>query len=156
MPPDVPATVKANVPLVVIGEPDTEIKPPVNDCATLVTVPLPPVAAQLSVPLPLFVRTPEAFAGQPDMPVTSGNPVAFVRTSADGVPSAGVTSVGEVANTTLPLPVVAVTESVPAPPDVVTIPLLVRLLSVAMFWLVLTVIVFVLLVSPVLNVIGTS
>jgi|ERR1035438_3987539 hypothetical protein len=39
MPPDVPATVSASVPLVVIGEPPTEIKPPVNDCATLVTVP---------------------------------------------------------------------------------------------------------------------
>jgi hypothetical protein len=38
-PPDVPATVKANVPEVVIGEPATEIKPPVKDCATLVTVP---------------------------------------------------------------------------------------------------------------------
>ena len=39
MPPEVPATVKASVPDVVIGEPATEIKPPVNDCATLVTVP---------------------------------------------------------------------------------------------------------------------
>ena len=41
MPPEVPATVKANVPDVVIGEPATEIKPPVKDCATLVTLPLP-------------------------------------------------------------------------------------------------------------------
>jgi hypothetical protein len=31
MPPDVPATVKAKVPDVVIGDPDTEINPPVND-----------------------------------------------------------------------------------------------------------------------------
>ena len=30
------------MPLVVIGEPETEINPPVNDCATDVTVPLPP------------------------------------------------------------------------------------------------------------------
>jgi hypothetical protein len=30
-PPDVPATVSASVPLPVIGEPATEIKPPVND-----------------------------------------------------------------------------------------------------------------------------
>ena len=36
-----PATVKASVPDVVIGEPATEIKPPVKDCATLVTDPLP-------------------------------------------------------------------------------------------------------------------
>jgi len=41
MPPDVPATVRASVPDVVIGEPATEIKPPVKDCATLVTVPDP-------------------------------------------------------------------------------------------------------------------
>ena len=41
MPPEVPATVKASVPDVVIGEPATEIKPPVKDCATLVTVPDP-------------------------------------------------------------------------------------------------------------------
>ena len=40
MPPDVPATVKAKVPEEVIGEPATEIKPPVNDWATLVTVPV--------------------------------------------------------------------------------------------------------------------
>ena len=41
MPPLVPATVSAKVPELVIGEPLTEIKPPVNDCATLVTVPAP-------------------------------------------------------------------------------------------------------------------
>jgi hypothetical protein len=44
MPPLVPATVKASVPLDVIGDPATEIKPPVKDCATLVTVPPDPVA----------------------------------------------------------------------------------------------------------------
>jgi hypothetical protein len=38
-PPLVPATVKANVPDVVTGEPLTEIRPPVKDWATLVTVP---------------------------------------------------------------------------------------------------------------------
>ena len=37
MPPLVPATVSARVPLPVTGEPDTDIKPPVNVCATLVT-----------------------------------------------------------------------------------------------------------------------
>jgi hypothetical protein len=40
-PPDVPATVSASVPLVVIGEPPTEIIPPVKVSATLVTVPVP-------------------------------------------------------------------------------------------------------------------
>ena len=40
MPPDVPATVKAKVPEVVMGEPLTEIKPPVKLWATEVTVPV--------------------------------------------------------------------------------------------------------------------
>ena len=40
MPPLVPATVRAKVPLVVIGDPPTEMMPPVNVWATLVTVPL--------------------------------------------------------------------------------------------------------------------
>lgn len=50
MPPDVPATVSAKVPLVVIGEPETEIKPPVKDWPTEVTVPPPPPVA-LKVPV---------------------------------------------------------------------------------------------------------
>ena len=43
-PPDVPATVRARVPALVIGDPATEISPPVNDCATDVT-PVPVVTA---------------------------------------------------------------------------------------------------------------
>jgi hypothetical protein len=39
-PPEVPATVSAKVPDVVIGEPATEISPPVKDCATEVTPPI--------------------------------------------------------------------------------------------------------------------
>jgi hypothetical protein len=55
MPPEVPATVKANVPEVVIGEPETEIKPPVKDCATLETVPVAPPEEASNV------TTPELF-----------------------------------------------------------------------------------------------
>lgn len=40
IPPLVPATVKASVPVDVIGEPETDINPPVNVWATLVTVPV--------------------------------------------------------------------------------------------------------------------
>lgn len=56
MPPLVPATVSANVPDVVIGEPATETMPPVNDCATEVTVPDAPAldANKVTVP-PLFL-----------------------------------------------------------------------------------------------------
>lgn len=45
----------------------------------------------------------------PETPVAMGSPVALVRTTADGVPSAGVTSVGLVANTSGPEPVSSVT-----------------------------------------------
>jgi hypothetical protein len=38
-----------------------------------------------------------------------GNPVAFVNVNADGVPRLGVTNVGDVANTSEPVPVSSVT-----------------------------------------------
>jgi hypothetical protein len=41
----------------------------------------------------------------PVTPVDSGSPVAFVSVTADGVPRLGVVSVGDVANTLLPVPV---------------------------------------------------
>jgi hypothetical protein len=44
-------------------------------------------------------------AAKPDTPVEIGRPVQLVRVPEDGVPNAGVTSVGEVANTNAPLPV---------------------------------------------------
>lgn len=48
---------------------------------------------------------PLAVGSMPVTPVVSGKPVAFVRVPDDGVPSAGVTRVGEVAKTKAPLPV---------------------------------------------------
>ena len=86
-PPLVPATVKAKVPLVVIGEPATEMMPPVNDWATLVTVPEPATAQVPSprqkvdavAPVPLF----RLVTGRlPVTPVVSGNPVALVSNPA--------------------------------------------------------------------------
>lgn len=44
----------------------------------------------------------------PVTPVVSGSPVALVKTSAEGVPSAGVTNVGDVAKTADPVPVSSV------------------------------------------------
>ena len=44
----------------------------------------------------------------PVTPVVKGRPVALVNTAAEGVPSAGVTSVGDVANTLAPEPVSSV------------------------------------------------
>jgi hypothetical protein len=52
------------------------------------------------------VATPEP---NPDTPVEIGSPVAFVRVAEEGVPSAGVTSVGELAKTKAPDPVSSVT-----------------------------------------------
>jgi hypothetical protein len=52
--------------------------------------------------VPKKVATPVA---KPDTPVEIGRPVQLVRVPEDGVPNAGVTSDGEVANTNAPLPV---------------------------------------------------
>ena len=51
---------------------------------------------------------PLAIGRTPVTPVVRGSPVAFVRTNAEGVPSAGVTRVGEVARTGAPVPVAVV------------------------------------------------
>ena len=60
----------------------------------------------------------------PVTPVVSGNPVAFVRVADDGVPNAGVTNVGDVANTMLPEPVTFCPKAVctPVPNDVIPVP----------------------------------
>lgn len=56
---------------------------------------------------------PLATGNVPVTPVVNGRPVAFVRVADDGVPSAGVTSVGLFERTTFPVPVDVVT---PVPP----------------------------------------
>jgi len=67
-------------------------------------------------PEPVEVVTPVpplATGSVPVTPVVRGKPVAFVKMPLDGVPSAGVTRVGEVLKTVLPEPVEVVT---PVPP----------------------------------------
>jgi hypothetical protein len=54
------------------------------------------VAKNVAMPVP-----------KPLIPVDTGKPVAFVRVTEEGVPKAGVTSVGLVDMTTLPVPVIA-------------------------------------------------
>jgi hypothetical protein len=60
------------------------------------------VARNVAIPVP-----------KPDTPVLIGKPVALVRVALVGVPSKGVTNVGEVDSTVLPDPVLVVT---PVPP----------------------------------------
>ena len=72
-----------------------------------------PAAAQLSVPLPLFVNTPLELAGQPEMPVVGGKPVALVSVRLDGVPPAPLNSTGAPAEPTLTAKAVAM--PVPSP-----------------------------------------
>jgi len=64
----------------------------------------------------LTARAVRTLVPVPIRPVEIGRPVAFVSVSAVGVPSAGVTSVGDVARTMLPEPVVVL-------PSAVTVPL---------------------------------
>ena len=113
----VPAIVM--VPVVVIGPPLVvrPVVPPLT--LTLVTVPEPEGVAHVPSPRQKVVAdalTPEfkLVTGKfPVTPVVSGSPVAFVKTAAEGVPSAGVVSVGDAERTTEPLPVDVVT---PVPP----------------------------------------
>jgi hypothetical protein len=65
---------------------------------------VPATMAGVEVPDP-----PLATGNMPVTPVVSGSPVALVRTAAEGVPRAGVTSVGDVAKTSAPEPVSSVT-----------------------------------------------
>ena len=59
-----------------------------------------PDTAKNAFPVPPFPAP-----NVPVTPVVSGSPVALVSTAADGVPRAGVVSVGEVPNTRAPDPV---------------------------------------------------
>jgi len=77
---------------------------PLPEGVTQVPSPLQKVVAE--APVPLFKLPTGRF---PVTPVVRGKPVQFVRTPEAGVPKAGVTKVGEVANTNAPLPVSLVT-----------------------------------------------
>ena len=67
-----------------------------------------PDPVDVVTPVPPFVT-----ANVPVTPVDKGNPVALVNVTLVGVPNIGVTRVGVVDNTTLPVPVLVVT---PVPP----------------------------------------
>ena len=70
---------------------------PVSSVTAAAAFALDGVAKNVAMPVP-----------NPETPVLIGKPVALVNTAADGVPSAGVTNVGDVARTGEPDPVAAV------------------------------------------------
>ena len=71
-------------------------------------VPVSLVTAAAKFALDGVARKVATSAPRPETPVEIGRPVALVRVAEEGVPSAGVTSVGDVANTAEPLPVSSV------------------------------------------------
>jgi len=75
---------------------------------TLAPVPVSSVSAAARLALDGVARNVATPVPRPETPVEIGRPVALVRTIAVGVPSAGVTSVGDVANTADPVPVSSV------------------------------------------------
>jgi len=90
------ATPKAGV--VKVGEvAKTRSPDPVSSVTAEIRLADEGVARKVATPVP-----------NPDTPVAIGNPVALVKTTAEGVPKAGVIRVGEVPNTSAPLPVSSV------------------------------------------------
>lgn len=71
--------------------------------------PVSPVTAEAKLVLEGVARKVATLAARPLMPVETGRPVQLVKTPLAGVPRAGVTKVGLVANTKAPLPVSSVT-----------------------------------------------
>src|SRR5947208_1235193 len=84
--------------LVPLATPSTGVTSVGDVLSTTATV---PVLAVTPVP-------PFATGKVPVTPVVSGNPVQLVRTPDCGVPKIGVTNVGDVAKTLLPVPVLVV------------------------------------------------
>ena len=74
---------------------------PVSSVNALRRFALDGVAKNVATPVP-----------SPETPVEIGSPVPFVSTTAEGVPRAGVTSVGDVAKTSAPVPVSSVTAAI--------------------------------------------
>ncbi len=74
--------------------------------------PVSSVTAVATFALDGVVRKVEIPAASPETPVETGSPVQLVRVPEAGVPNAGVTKVGLVANTRAPEPVSSVTADI--------------------------------------------
>ena len=81
--------------------------------------------------VPLTFPVPPLATGKiPVTPVVNGRPVAFVSVADVGVPKIGVTSVGLVDKTTLPVPVLVVTPVPPLATGSVPVTLVVKFVKV--------------------------
>jgi len=79
---------------------------------TKAPVPVSSVTADAKLADEGVAKNVATLAAKPDTPVEIGSPVQLVRVPEDGVPNAGVTRVGEVANTNAPVPVSSVTAAI--------------------------------------------
>ncbi len=106
----VPPFVVASVPVTPVerGKPVALVKVPDDGVPRA-----PPLATNAPAVPTLTARAVATLVPSPEIPVDTGSPVALVRVTEVGVPRIGVTSVGEVFNTTEPVPVLVVT---PVPP----------------------------------------
>ena len=104
-----------SVPLV--GVPSSGVTSVGEVANTSEPVPVSSVMAAIALALDGVARNVATPVPRPETPVLMGRPVAFVSVPLEGVPSAGVTSVGELLNTTVePDPVVVAAEiAVPLP-----------------------------------------
>src|SRR5580658_5946366 len=81
----------------------------------VVPITMPPLPFDAAVSRPSAPTVALRFVYAPAVTPLAGNPVALVSTIADGVPSAGVTRVGDVAKTGAPEPVTALARPAATP-----------------------------------------
>jgi hypothetical protein len=91
--------------LVAVATPKTGVTRVGDVANTLTPVPVLSVRADAKLAEDGVPKNVATLAAKPETPVEIGRPVQLVRVPEDGVPNAGVTRVGEVANTNAPLPV---------------------------------------------------
>jgi hypothetical protein len=91
--------------LVAVATPKTGVTRVGEVANTLTPVPVLSVRAAAKLADEGVPKNVATLAAKPETPVEIGSPVQLVRVPEDGVPKAGVTRVGEVANTNAPLPV---------------------------------------------------
>lgn len=101
---------------------------------TSAPVPVSSVTAEIKFALEGVARNVATPVPSPEIPVDTGRPVQFVKVPEVGVPRIGVTSVGDVANTSAPLPVsslIAVRSSAEVPVSVLVVKLMDLFVSVS-------------------------